>query len=356
MKVPVLSSLILLLGLSPQLPAIERPKSLDDEQPKARASDRPVQGQEQKQLPGQDGKNEPEAIPQVDQPPGAWLGVLSEPIDKTLSVHLGVKSGVVLSYVAPDSPAAKAGLQQHDIVIEVDGAAVGNQDELRDAIQGHDPGDEVSLAVVSKGEEGKRNVKLGERPVAVPQLPRGGADGGLLEGGVDRPDGLQFENLDDLPGLRGLKDFEGLLPGGEELQKKLEGHMKRLQNQLREMERDGAGGKLPDFELFKDLQKPHKGRAFNFNFKSSSSFKFVDDEGSVEMKTTDGGKEVVVRDPEGKILFDGPWDNKQDKAAAPENIRERVEGMNNGKRFRFRFENLPEPDVEIPEEDKPELE
>jgi hypothetical protein len=56
------------------------------------------------------------------------------------------------------------------------------------------------------------------------------------------------------------------------------------------------------------------------------------------------------------MLFEGPWDTEQDKAAAPEDIRERIEGMNQGNRFHFRLDQLPEPDLEIPEEEKPELE
>jgi len=357
MKGPVFSSLLLLIGLSSQLPAIERPKALDDIRPNERASRSQVQeqgqggAQVQKRLLGQAGDLEPEAIPQVKQAPRAWLGVLSKPIDETLGVHLGLESGVVLDYVAPDSPAAASGLLQHDIVVKVDGEPVGDQDELREAIQSHDLGAEVTLTVVSKGEEVERKVKLGERPAAVPQLPRGRGPA-RAEGGVELPGDLKFENLENLPELKGLKDFRG----GADLQKQLEGHMKRLEKQLRDMNRRGGAGMKLDFDLFKDLQKPQKGEAFNFNFKSSSSFKFVDDEGSVEMKTTDGGKEVVVRDLEGEILFEGPWDNEQDKASAPQDIRERVEGMNKGKLFRFRLENLPNPDLEIPEEAEPELE
>mgnify|MGYP001342527956 CR=1 FL=1 len=124
------------------------------------------------------------------------------------------------------------------------------------------------------------------------------------------------------------KDPENLIPpgGGEELQRQLEGQMKKFEKQLREMERGGGPGLKLDFDLFKDLQRGNKagGGAFNFNFKSSSSFKFVDENGSVEMKTTEGGKEVIVKDAEGEMLFEGPWDTEQDKAAAPEDIRERI--------------------------------
>lgn len=362
MKVPVISSLILLGGLS-SLPAIERPKSLDDINSKVdvRATSKQgkdgaqAQGQAQENLKeqGADQRNEPEAIPHVDQPPGAWLGVFSEPVDDTLRTHLGVDKGVVLDYVAPDSPAAEAGLKQHDIILKVDGVVIGSQEELREAIQGHKPEDKVTLTVLSKGEKGEREVALGERPQAVPAIPqRGGA--GAEEGGP----GLQFRNLRNLPNLNDLQDLNDLIPREAEMQKQLEGHMKRLEKQLREMERRGGGGLKLDFDLFKDLhQQPNnKGGGFNFNFKATSSFKFVDENGSVEMKSTNGGKEVIVKNTDGKLLFEGPWDTDQDKAAAPEDIRERVEGMNNGNEFRFNLENLPEPDVEIPKENVPDLE
>jgi hypothetical protein len=130
---------------------------------------------------------------------------------------------------------------------------------------------------------------------------------------------------------------------------------------LRELEKAGGGQLKMDFDLldnFDELKKQEgkEKRGFNFNFKSSSSFKFLDEDGSVEMKTKDGSKEVVVRDKAGEILFEGPWDTPQDKAGAPEKIRDRIEKMNDGNRFHFRLENLPEPEMELPEPEKPELE
>lgn len=347
MKVPFYASLLLALGLLP-LSAIERPKSLDEDKTKEGVSTEQPKDQLKEGDAEADQGNEPEAIPQVDRPAGAWLGVLSKSVGETLRIHLGVEEGVVLDYVAPGSPAAKAGLGQHDIILEVNGESIGSQDELREAIQAHKPGDKVTLAVLSKGEEGEREVEMAERPREPGNPPPG------VIPGRERARGLLFRDLPELP-----KDLENLIPpgGGEDLQRQLEGQMKKFEKQLREMERGGGPGLKLDFDLFKDLQRGNKeGGAFNFNFKSSSSFKFVDEKGSVEMKTTDGGKEVIVRDAEGKMLFEGPWDTEQDKAAAPEDIRERIEGMNQGNRFHFRLDQLPEPELEIPEEEKPELE
>ncbi len=340
--------MLFLSGFS-SLPAIERPKSLDEKKAEAQQEgdgrrEKPrEQNREAEDGPGKE--NERGALPQPGRPAGAWLGVLSKPVDETLQAHLGLEEGAVLDYVAPDSPASKLGLRQHDIILEVDGEAVGSQEDLRDAVQAHKPGDKVTLKVLSRGEKDEREVELAQRPQAVPDIPRGAPEAG---GGAD----ARFRNLPELP-----RDLGNLLPGGgEDLQQQLEGQWKRLEKQLRDMEENGAGLKL-DFDLFRDLQKDNeKGGAFNFNFKSSSSFMFKDEKGSVEMKTTDGGKEVIVKDAEGEMLFEGPWDTEQDKASAPEDIRERIESMNMGNRFRFRFDQLPEPDLEIPEEKEPELE
>ena len=343
MKFSLTSFLLLFLGV-PSLHAIERPKSLDEE--KARKGSAVEQPQDKFKETGADA-GQPAEIPKADRPAGAWLGVLTKPVSETLRVHLDVEEGVVLDYVAPDSPASKAGLRQHDIILTVEGEPIGSQDDLRAAIQAHKPGDKVNLEVVVQGGKGEREVEMAARPQQEPDLPRGGR--------VERlqPPGGFFRNLPALPG-----DLEDLIPGGgEDLQRQLEGHMKRFEKQLREMEQGGGQGLKLDFDLFNDLQRGNReGGAFNFNFKSSSSFKFVDEHGSVEMKTTEGGKEVIVKDVEGNLIFEGPWDTDQDKAAAPENIRERIEGMNQGNRFRFRLDKLPEPDLEIPEEEKPELE
>ena len=343
MKVPFTSLLLLGLGAF-SLYAIERPKSLDEK--KVKEGSAVEQPQNELNEKGADA-GQPGAVPQVNRPAGAWLGVLTKPVSETLRVHLDVKEGVVLDYVAPDSPASKAGLRQHDIILTVEGEPIGSQDDLRAAIQAHKPGDKVNLEVVVQGGKGEREVEMAARPQEEPGLPGGG--------GAERQQlpGLLFQNLPGLPG-----DLENLLPGGgEDLQRQLEGHMKRFEKQLREMEQGGGQGLKLDFDLFNDLQRGNReGGAFNFNFKSSSSFKFVDEHGSVEMKTTEGGKEVIVKDVEGKLMFEGPWDTEQDKAAAPEDIRERIEGMNQGNRFRFRLDKLPEPDLEIPDEEKAELE
>jgi hypothetical protein len=52
------------------------------------------------------------------------------------------------------------------------------------------------------------------------------------------------------------------------------------------------------------------------------------DGSGVEVKTQDGGKEVRVLGPGGKVEWEGPYDTPQDKEAAPPEVREKIDGMN----------------------------
>jgi serine protease DegS len=74
----------------------------------------------------------------VSAAPRAWLGVLSY----TLREH------VVIAGVMPGGPGEKAGLQQGDLVLAVDGHDVNERRMLYDALAGHKPGDNVVLKVL----------------------------------------------------------------------------------------------------------------------------------------------------------------------------------------------------------------
>jgi S1-C subfamily serine protease len=69
-----------------------------------------------------------------------------------------VKNGVVVEDVRPDSPAAKAGLKQADIIVEFDGEAVRSARQFGRLVQETASGRTVTAAVVSGGV--KRNVQI----------------------------------------------------------------------------------------------------------------------------------------------------------------------------------------------------
>src|SRR5579885_608790 len=74
----------------------------------------------------------------VSAAPRAWLGVLSY----TLREH------VVIAGVMPGGPGEKAGLQQGDLVLAVDGCDISERRVLYDSLGNHRPGDQVCLKVL----------------------------------------------------------------------------------------------------------------------------------------------------------------------------------------------------------------
>lgn len=68
--------------------------------------------------------------------------------------------GAMLQSVTEGLPAAQAGLKVKDIVVEADGKAIDGEEALREVLKTKNPGDELVLKVVRKGENQTITVKL----------------------------------------------------------------------------------------------------------------------------------------------------------------------------------------------------
>jgi S1-C subfamily serine protease len=148
----------------------------------------------------------------------AFLGVLSQPLTAELREHLGVStdSGALVARVLPDSPAARAGLQEEDVITHVGSAAVNNPEQLREALRKAGAGKEVTLKVVRGSEKLDLKAHLEEAPASANARPQGFP--GLPEG---------FENI---PG--DFRPFPFGTPKTAELEKKIQ----ELENRIRVLE------------------------------------------------------------------------------------------------------------------------
>ena len=97
-----------------------------------------------------------------------WLGVTLQALTPEIAESLGMEeaSGVLVNDVAPDSPAARAGMRRADVVTAVGGRAMENGKALAREIGTMEPGDEVLVTVVRDGEPLEVAVKLGGWPDA----------------------------------------------------------------------------------------------------------------------------------------------------------------------------------------------
>jgi serine protease Do len=93
---------------------------------------------------------------------GAWIQPVTPEIAKAFG--LSGQRGVLLGDIEPNGPAAKAGLQRGDIVLEMDGQPVNDSRDFRLKIAMMKPGTTVRLKVFRNGSERDASVVLGELP------------------------------------------------------------------------------------------------------------------------------------------------------------------------------------------------
>ena len=111
---------------------------------------------------------------------GAWLGVgLGELTpERAKTLKLKDDKGVEITHVEGNSPAARAGLKEDDVVLEVNGEKVDNSDQFAQTIGRSTPGSKVNLLISRNGSTQTLNATLGARPATVFAF-RTGPDGVL---------------------------------------------------------------------------------------------------------------------------------------------------------------------------------
>ena len=95
-----------------------------------------------------------------------YIGVSLRDVDPDLerSLALNTTDGALVQDVTPGSPGARAGLRTYDLIVAVDGKAVGGNDQLIQMIAARQPGTVAMLQVVRDNHPVNLPVKLAERP------------------------------------------------------------------------------------------------------------------------------------------------------------------------------------------------
>ena len=119
-----------------------------------------------------------------------YLGVMIQPVTPEIAkaFNLPDARGALVGEVTPDGPAARAGLAQGDVIIELNGVRVDDNRELRLKIGQLAPGSAIRLKLLRDGNPREVNITLGELP-----NEKEVANDGKPES--DSPDGLSVENL-----------------------------------------------------------------------------------------------------------------------------------------------------------------
>lgn len=105
-----------------------------------------------------------------------YLGVGAQDLTPSLAESLGLKTqrGALVADVQPDSPAAKGGLKNGDVITAVDGKTIEDANKLTFSIGAVSPGTKLSLDVVRDGKTQKLSVTTAERPANIARANRDG--------------------------------------------------------------------------------------------------------------------------------------------------------------------------------------
>ncbi|HEX4000476.1 MAG TPA: PDZ domain-containing protein [Pirellulales bacterium] len=124
-----------------------------------------------------------QANEQNQQNDRAFLGVAYEPVPKAIASQLASGfpqlahgSGVLITQVMHNSPAAKGGIKPYDLVTEVNNKPIKSADELMKMVSQEKPGEKLALQIVRASKAENLNVTLGERPIVRGQAPENSAE------------------------------------------------------------------------------------------------------------------------------------------------------------------------------------
>jgi hypothetical protein len=103
--------------------------------------------------------------PPVRTGPVTFLGVATVEVSREVGAQLPLppETGMLICAVAPNSPAAAAGLQENDVLGKLDDQILITPRQLAVLIANHKEGDEVKLTYFRKGQQMETTAKLGKR-------------------------------------------------------------------------------------------------------------------------------------------------------------------------------------------------
>ena len=267
------------------------------------------------QPPGPPHLPPPGGAEKAPKVPVIVLGVETSQVPTVVSEQLGLSKGLglVVEYVVPDSPAATAGIQQNDILKMLNDQILIEPSQLRKLLQTFSDGADVTLTILRKGQEQKVTLKLTkkERPQRHSWTP-----GDKHEGHWDFDDtgdfgeqmqGLKEQLQEQLGAQRGM--IRGAVMKAHEAARRAQEDARRAAREIRILSKDNGTLKATRIDLGK------------------AQIVFADDKGEMKLENLGGKKILTAKDPQGKLLFSGPVETKEDRDKMPADVRERYEKL-----------------------------
>jgi hypothetical protein len=286
----------------------------------------------------------------------AWLGLSAEEASEALASQLGLQpgEGLLVTYVATNSPAAKASLQKNDLLVEMDGQKLVLPGQLRKLVQMHKEGEKVVLTYYRGGKKQDTTATLGKTRSSY----------GLF-GGSDNLDGLKQlrVQLKEIPSLDGLKEHmselrESLDQAGvnrENIQIEVRRGLDQAKKAIAEAMAQVHEGRQSTHAAHHALEELARS-GVEVDKDATVTIKSRNDSVRTIVKTDDTGTYVIVANPkkrltahdkDGKLAFDGEIETSEQQEKVPKDIWKKVQPMI--EQLNQTAEEAPEPAEPAPE-------
>jgi len=135
-----------------------------------------------------------------------WLGIMFAPVPREELERLGIAHGVRVGQVLDDTPAAHAGIQDGDVLVEFAGKPIADTAAFRGIVAATKPGTRVPVKLLRGGQPQTVHVTVGEKK------DEGGGVAAMPRGGETVDIGLTLQPLTpELAEQLGLKGQKGIV-------------------------------------------------------------------------------------------------------------------------------------------------
>ena len=266
----------------------------------------------------------------------AWLGLSAEEASDALGAQLGLQpgEGLLVTYVATNSPAAKASLQKNDLLVEMDGQKLVLPGQLRKLVQMRKEGDKVVLAYYRGGKRQETTATLGKTKASHEWFGDLGNLDGVKQLRVQLKDlasmGGQSERMSELREslARAGVDRENIQV---EVRRSLDQARKAIAEAVAQV-REGQHSTHAAHQALEELA--HSGVEVDKD--ATVTIKSRNDSVRSIVKTDDTGTYVIVANPkkrltahdkDGKLAFDGEIETSEQQEKVPKDVWKKVQPM-----------------------------
>jgi len=265
-------------------------------------------------LPPRDRDRE-DRIPKV---PVTFLGVDTSEVPNVLCDQLGLPKGfgLVVDYVVPDGPAAAAGVQQNDVIKMLNDQILTDPGQLAKLVRSYSEGTNVTLTILRKGQEQKVTVKLAKK-----EVPRRRAFMDHMRH-MNHDWNFDFGDFGDMGDLK-----EQMSELKEQLGDEQRGMIHDAVVRARDEAQRAADEVRRNVQRIRTVTRNNGGLQRTTIDLNKAQIVLSDDKGELRMENKEGKKFLTAKDPQGKLLFSGPVDAKEDLDKMPAEVRQRYENL-----------------------------